>query len=105
MMISSIVEHDDHVPSGRLLAQQASEESLERGGIEDGAHHSHELPGVQTDSPNAGDGFSGPRMPQDRVLDSGRYPHAAAGTVLLEVTFIQTPQFDVGTTSQAPELF
>jgi len=44
-------------------------------------------------------------MPQDRVLDFGRHPHAAARTVLLEVTFIQTPQFDVGMTSQTSEFF
>ena len=53
----------------------------------------------------AGDGLAGRRMLQDRVLDFGRYPHATARTVLLEVTFIQTPQFDVGTASQTTEFF
>src|ERR1700722_1104589 len=105
VMIASVVEDDDHAAAGRLLAQQAPEESPERGGVEDRAHHAYELSGVQTDGPKAGHRFSGRRMPQDRVLDFGRHPHAAPRTVLLEVTFIQTPQFDVGTTSQTPQFF
>src|SRR5450755_531752 len=95
-MIASVVERDDHAASRRLLAKQAPEESPERGGVEDRAHHSYELSGVQTDGPKAGHRLSSRRMPQDRVLDFRRYPHAAARTVLLEVTFIQTPQLDVG---------
>lgn len=105
VMISSIVEHDTHAASGCLLAQQAPEESPEGGRVEEGAHHSYELSGVQTDGPKTGHGFSGGRMPQDRVLDFWRYPHSTAGTVLLEVTFIQTPQLDVGTTSQTAKFF
>jgi hypothetical protein len=105
VMIASVVEHDDHATSGCLLAKQSSEESQKRGGVEDRAHHSYELSGVQTDGPKAGHGFSGRRVLQDQVLDFGRNPHAAARAVLLEVAFIQTPQFDVGTTSQTPEFF
>jgi hypothetical protein len=44
-------------------------------------------------------------MPQDRVLDFRRYPHAATRAMLLKVTFIQAPQFDVGATSEATEFF
>ena len=54
VMIASVVEHEDHAASGRLLAKQPPEESLERGGVEDRAHHSYELSGVQTDGPKAG---------------------------------------------------
>ena len=90
---------------GRLLAQQALEKALEGGGVEDRAHHANELTSAQADGAEAGDGLAGRRMLQDRVLDFGRYPHAAARAMLLEVTFIQTPQFDVGTTSQATEFF
>ena len=105
VMIASVVEHDNHAPSWRLLAKQPPEETAEGGGVEDGAHHSNELSRVQTDRSKAGHRLSGRRMPQDRVLDFGRHPHAVSGTVLLEVTFIQTPQFDVGTTRQMPEFF
>lgn len=79
---------------GRLLAKQPPEENAERCGVEDRAHHPYELSGIQTDGAKTGHRLSGRRMAQDRVLDFGRYPHAAAGAMLLEVTFIQTPQFD-----------
>src|SRR6202030_530593 len=61
VMIASVVEDDDHAAAGRLLAQQAPEESPERGGVEDRAHHAYELSGVQTDGPKAGHRFSGRR--------------------------------------------
>ena len=96
VMIAGVVEHDDHAAPGRLLPQQSPEEGLERHGVEDRAHHSYELARIQTDGSNAGHRLAGRRMPQDRVLDFRRYPHAAARAVLLEMTFIQTPQFDVG---------
>ena len=104
-MIPSVVQYQHHAPSGCLLAQQTLEKALERGGVENRAHHANELTNVQADGAKAGDGLAGRRMPQDGVLDFGRYPHAAARTVLLEVTFIQTPQFDVGTASQTTEFF
>src|SRR5579863_9482370 len=101
VMIASVVQYQHHAPTGCLLAQQTLEKALERGGVENRAHHANELTTVQADGTKAGDGLAGRRMPQDRILDLRWYPHAAARTVLLEVTFIQTPQFDVGTTSQA----
>ena len=104
-MIASVVEHDDHAAPGRVLAQQSPEEGLERHSVEDRAHHSYELACIQTDCPKAGHRLAGRRVLQDRVLDFRRYPHATAGTVLLKVTFIQAPQFDVGMASQTAEFF
>ena len=104
-MIPSVVQYQHHAPSGRLLAQQTLQKALEGGGVENRAHHANELTSSQADGPKAGDGLAGRRMLQDGVLDFGRYPHATARTVLLEMTFIQTPQFDVGTASQATEFF
>src|SRR6266851_2460757 len=105
VMISGIVEHNDHSPSGRLLAQQAPEESAESRGVEDRTHHAYELTGTQADGAEASHRLAGRRMLQDGVLDFRRYPHATARTVLLEVTFIKAPQFDVGTAGQATEFF
>jgi len=104
-MIPSVVQYQHHATSGCLLAQQALEKALEGGGIKNRAHHANELTAVQADGAKAGDGLAGRRMLQDGILDFRWYPHAAARTVLLEVTFIQTPQFDVGTASQATEFF
>src|SRR6266702_96420 len=105
VMIASVVQYQHHAPSRCLLAQQTLQKALERGGVENRAHHANELATVQADGAKAGDGLAGWRMPQDRVLDFRWYPHAAARTVLLEVTFIQAPQFDVGAASQATEFF
>ncbi len=104
-MVAGIVEHEQHPSSAGLLAQQSLEETLERRGVEDRAHHAHELAAVQTDGAEASHGLSGRRMAQDRVLDLRRYPHSATRAMLLEVTFIQAPQFDVGAVSQTTEFF
>jgi len=104
-MVTGIVEHEEHPPSRGLLAQQSLEEALEGRGVEDWAHHAYELAAAQTDGAEASHGLSSRRMPQDRVLDLRRNPHATTRTVLLEVTFIQAPQFDVGAPSQATEFF
>src|SRR5580704_7098799 len=105
MMISGIVQYEDHSPCGILLAQQPFEEAQESGGVEDGAHHAHELARVQADGAETSHGLAGRRMLQDGVFDFRRHPHAAARTVLLEVTFIQAPQLDVGTASQTAKFF
>lgn len=105
MIIASVVEHDDHATPGRLLARQSPEEGLKRHSVENRTHHSYELACVQTDCPKVGHRLPGRHIPQDRVLDFRRYPHAAAGTVLLKVTFNQAPQFDVGMASRTAESF
>src|SRR5580692_3349300 len=104
-MVAGVVEYQDHAPPAPLLAQQPLEKAQEGGGVEDRAHHAYELTGDQTDGTETGNRLSSRGVLQDRVLDFRRYPHATARTVLLEVTFIQTPKFDVGATSQAMEFF
>ena len=84
MVITGIVEDDDHSASRRLLAQQPPENTLEGRGVEDRTHHAHELTGAQADGAKAGHGFAGRRMLQERVLDFGRHPHTAARAMLLE---------------------
>jgi len=104
-MITSIVEHDDHSAPGCLLAQQSLEETLKGHGVEDWAHHAYKLSGAQADGTEASHGLASWRMLQDGVLDFRRDPHAAARAMLLKVAFIQVPQFDVGTASEATEFF
>src|SRR5438132_14071391 len=74
-------------------------------GVEHFAHPTDKLPGAQVDGPKAGDRLAGRRMQQDRVLVLRRHPHATARTMLLEVTFVQAPQFKVGLSSQTAEFF
>ncbi len=104
-MISGIVEYEDHAAAAGVMTQQSLEEVLEGLGVEDGARHAYELTGSQADRAEASHRLAGWRMLQDGVLDFRRYPHTAAGAMLLEVTFIQAPQFDVGASRQAAEFF
>lgn len=53
--------------------------SLEGGSIENGARHSDELPTVQADGTEAGHGFSGRCMLQDRVLRFPALPTCGSG--------------------------
>lgn len=73
--------------------------------FEDRTHHAEKLTAAHANRAEAGDGLAGRRMAQDRILDLRRYPHAAARTVLLKVTFIQAPQFDVAASGQMAEFF
>ena len=65
-----------------------SEESLERGAMEDGADHAYQLSAVKTDGSRAGHRLLGRGMPQERVLEFWRYPYAAAETVSVKVADI-----------------
>jgi hypothetical protein len=103
-MIAGVVEHYDDAAAARSLAQQSLEETLEGLGIEHFAHHAHELSGAQADGAKAGHRLAGRRMLQDGVLDLRRHLHAASRTVLLEVTFLQAPQFNVGASGQAAKV-
>src|SRR5579859_281876 len=105
VMITGIVEYDDHSAPRRLLAQQSLEEVLKRYGVEDRAHHAYKLTGAQADGAEASHGLASRRMLHDGIFDFRRYPHAAARAMLLEVAFIQAPQFDVVAASQAMEFF
>jgi hypothetical protein len=44
-------------------------------------------------------------MHQHRIFDLGRYPHPASRAMLLEVAFVQAPQFNVPSPCQAAQFF
>ena len=95
-MIARVVEYDDDPAAELLAAQQALQEPEEGDGVEDRGHHASELAGPQADRTETGHRLSGRGMLQNRVLDLRRDPHSAPRTMLLEMTFIQAPEFDVG---------
>src|SRR5450759_2721180 len=105
MVIAGVVEYEEHATAAALIAQQSLEEGLECLGVEDGAHHAYELTRAQADRAEARHGLAGRCMLQDGVLDLRRYPHSAAGAMLLEVAFIEAPEFDVGASRQTAEFF
>jgi len=95
-MVAGVVEHDDHAAARRPMTQQLGEKAAEGLGIEHLSQAVYEPAGAQVDRAETGDRFAGRRMPQDGVLDLRGHPHAAARAVLLEVAFVQAPQFNVG---------
>src|SRR6266404_4625842 len=72
VMIASVVQYQHHAPSGCLLAQQALEEALEGGGVENRAHHANELATVQADGAN-------PSHPTSAVVPLARLPAERLG--------------------------
>jgi hypothetical protein len=44
-------------------------------------------------------------MQQNRILDLGRHPHPTPGAMLLEVAFVQAPEFNVLALCQAAQFF
>ena len=61
-------------------------------GVVEHEDHADELAGAQTDRAKASHRLARRCMLQNGVFDLQWYPHAAARTVLLKLTFIQTPQ-------------
>ena len=59
----------------------------------------------QTDSAEIADTLASGVVKHHRVVHLGRNPHAGAGTVLLEVNFINRPQINAGVSCQCAEFF
>lgn len=105
VVVPGIVQHNHHALAVGAMPQQRLQKGLERGRIERGAQGTDERAGAQADGPEAGDRLAGGRMEQDRILDLGRHPHAAPGAMLLEVAFVQAPEFNAPTPCQAKQFF
>lgn len=103
MMVPGIVEHQHHPCVAGAMPQQRLQEGRVRGCVERVAQGADERAGAQADGPKAGHRLTGGRMEQDGILDLGRDPHAAARAMLLEVAFVQTPQFNAPAPCQAME--
>ena len=87
-------------------AAEASSKGFERNRVEPLAHGAWaNLPVLRLTAPEAGDRFAGGGVHQHRVLDLRWHPHAASGAVLLEVAFVQTPQFNVPLPCQVAQFF
>ncbi len=105
MVVLGIVQHDHHAFAARAVPQQLFQEGLERQGIELPAHGAHELAAGEAHCAKACHRLAGRRMEQYRILDLGRHPHPASCAVLLEMAFVQAPQFNVASLCQTPQFF
>ncbi|MFO1264915.1 MAG: hypothetical protein U1E84_16510 [Rhodoferax sp.] len=100
-----VVQHDHHSLAARAMPQQFLEEGLERLRIEALAHGADKFAADQAARAEAGHRLAGGRMEQYRIPDLGWHPHPAPGAVLLEVAFVQAPQFNVRTPCQTAQFF
>ena len=105
VVVSGVVERDHHALAARAMAQQFLQKCLERQCIELLAHGTHELAAGETDRAKASHRFAGRGMEQHRILDLRWHPHTTPRAVLLEVAFVQTPQFKVPALGQTAQFF
>ena len=100
VVVTGVVEDDDHLPAGGAAPQKQAEEPLELVGVEDRREGVGELAGAQADGAEAGDRLARRRVPRHGVLVLGRHPHAAPAAVPLEVALVLAAQVDVVTRGQ-----
>src|SRR5437879_6117778 len=105
VVVAGVVQHDDHAFAAPAMAKQLAQEPLERVGVELGRGRPDELTAIEAHRAEAGDRFARGRVQDNRVLDLGRHPHPSAGSVLLEVAFVQAPQIHVSATGQSAQFF
>lgn len=105
VVVSGVVQHDDHPLAMRTMSQQLPEKGVEGSRIEYRAHRADEFSGAQADGAEAGHGFSSGCVLQHRILDLGRHPHASARAVLLEMAFVQAPELNVGALGEPAQFF
>jgi len=67
--------------------------------------HTNELAAGKAHGAKAGHRLAGGRMHQYGILDLRRHPHPAPRAVLLEMAFVQAPQFNVPASCRAPQFF
>ena len=105
MMVARVVEDDEQATPPCAMAQQLAQKGLEGVGIECRSKVGYQSPVAQIDRAKQGYGLACGCMEQDGIGLLGRHPHHAAGAVLLEVTFIQTPDINAGVAGEAPQFF
>src|SRR6266478_6604638 len=98
-------QQGQQMPDTAQEKKQLAQEPLESVGVERRRGCPDELPAVQAHGAEAGDRFARGRVQHHRILDLGRHPHPGAGSVLLEVAFVQAPQVQVSATGQSAQFF
>lgn len=107
VVIPGIVRDDNHpAPGSRAGPAELLEEVPARLRVEALAFPSKDEAAIaQADGAEITHALASGIVPDHRIRDVGRNPHAAAGAVLLEVDFINCPQIDVASTRQIAEFF
>lgn len=104
-MVPGIVQDEDKAALGPAMPQELAEESAEGHRIELRRELGHELAAAELDGAEQGHRFPGRRVEQHRIRLLGRDPHDAAGAMLLEVAFVETPEVNRVGAGEPAEFF
>ena len=105
VMIPGIVQHEDELPVGPAMPPELAQERRECDRIELGGEGGYELTRPELDGPEQGHGLARRGMEQHGSRLFRRHPHDAAGAVLLEVAFVETPEVNPVGVSEPAEFF
>lgn len=105
MVVPGVVQDDHHAFCAGPSAQQQPQERFECFGVERVTQAVCEFPCLQAHCAKASNRLAGGCMGQHRVFDLWRNPHSAACAVLLEVAFVQAPQFKILSLCQTTQFF
>ena len=104
-MVPGVVQDEDEAAMGTAMPQEPVQEGVERHRIELRGELGHELAAAEMDRPEERHGLARRRVEQDGIRLLGRHPHDAAGPMLLEVTFVETPEVSLVGSGEAAEFF
>lgn len=105
VVIGGVVRDDHHPLAPRPAPQQGLQKGEETLRLEHGIKVRHHLPSVQIHCTKQRHRFARGCVQHHRIGFFRRNPHGTATAVLLEVTFIQTPQIKRRVVGQADEFF
>lgn len=105
VMISSVVQNNHHASVPAAMPYELPQEFAERQRIELRCQLRHQLAGAQIDRPELGDRLPRGSVQQYRICLLGRNPHYTAGSMLLEMAFIQAPQVKIFVATEAKKFF
>ena len=105
VVIAGVVQHHHHLLVAGPVAKQFPQVGFECDRVELGRHDVNELAASQADRAETGDGLARGGMFDHGIPVFGWNPHSAARAVLLEMAFVQTPQFNVAAFRQPAQFF
>lgn len=105
MVITRIVDDQDHLSAPGPVGQELAEELPERCGAEDRGLQRDQSSVTEVDGTEERQRLPRGRVQQHRIRIFGGNPHDRPSSVLLEMTFIEAPQINSGMVGQAAEFF
>lgn len=105
MMISGVIQNNYHFLSGKTMTNQMGQKNLKGFSIELFPLLDYQSPLLQTNGPKHPDSLMRRCLPENRIFHLGRNPHDIPGSMLLEMTLIQTPKIKIFSSQKPAEFF